>query len=135
MRAIPIHFFAILAAAVAKIALGALWYSPVLFIKPWQRLTGITEERMKAGLGKALVADIIGSVVMAFVLAHFVRYAEATTALQGLVIGFFCWLGFVSVATINTVTYERKPVALFLLNNGYLLISLLVMGAILAVWG
>ena len=38
-------------------------------------------------------------------------------------------------ATIGSVTYERKPFMLFLLNNGYLLLSLLAMSAILAVWG
>jgi len=32
------------------------------------------------------------------------------------------------------VTYERKPVKLYLLNNGYQLVSILAMGAILAVW-
>jgi hypothetical protein len=135
MREIPIHFFPILVAAVAKIVLGALWYSPALFIKPWRRMTGITEEQMKAGIAKTLVVDFGGSFVMAFLLFHAIRYAEATTVLQGLTVGFFCWLGFIAVATISTVTYERKPFALFLLNNGYLLISLLVMGAILAVWG
>jgi Protein of unknown function (DUF1761) len=135
MREIPIHFFPILAAAIAKIVLGALWYSPVLFINPWRRMTGITEEQMKAGMAKTLVVDVVGSFVMAFVLFHAIRYAEATTVLQGLTVGFFCWLGFIAVATSTTVTYERKPFALFLLNNGYLLISLLVMGAILAVWG
>jgi hypothetical protein len=135
MREIPIHFFPILAAAIAKIVLGALWYSPVLFIKPWRRMTGITEQQMKEGMAKTLVVDFVGSFVMAFVLFHAIRYAEATTILQGLTVGFFCWLGFIAFATITTVTYERKPFALFLLNNGYLLISLLVMGAILAVWG
>ena len=39
------------------------------------------------------------------------------------------------MVTIGNVTYERKPFKLFLLMNGCLLISLLVMGAILAVWG
>ncbi len=98
-------------------------------------MTGITEEQMKAGMGKALVVDFVGSLVMAFVLVHVIRYAGATTVLQGLAVGFFCWLGFVAVTTISTVTYERKPFKLFLLSNGYLLISLLAMGAILAVWG
>jgi hypothetical protein len=130
-----ISFFAILGAAIAKMVLGALWYSPVLFVRPWQRMTGITDEQMKAGMAKALVVDFIGSLVMAFVLAHVIRYAGATTVLEGLAVGFWCWLGFVAVATVTTVTYERKPFNLFLLSNGYLLIALLAMGAILAVWG
>ena len=135
MREIPIHFFALLGAVVAKMAIGALWYSPALFVKPWLKLSGITEKQMKEGMGKALVVDFVGSFLMAFVLVHAIRYAGAATALQGLAVGFFNWLGFVAVVTIGTVTYERKPFKLFLLNNGYFLISLLAMGAILAVWG
>ena len=135
MREIPIHFFAVLSAAAAKMAIGALWYSPALFLRPWLRMSGITEEQMKEGMGKALVVEFFGNLLMAFVLVHAIRYAGATTVPQGLAVGFFNWLGFVAVVTIGNVTYQRKPFKLFLLMNGYLLISLLVMGAILAVCG
>ncbi len=135
MRQIPINFLALLVAAVAKMVIGAVWYSPPLFLRPWRRLTGITEQQMKEGMGKALIVDFVGSLLMAFVLVHAIRYAGAVTVPQGLAVAFFNWLGFVAVVTIATVTYERKPFRLFLLNNAYLLLSLLVMGAILAVWG
>ena len=135
MREIPINFFAILSAAAAKVLIGTLWYSPGLFLKSWLELAGVTEDEMKARFGKAVAVDVIGSFLMAFVLVHAVRYAGATTASQGIAVGFFNWLGFVAVVTIGIVTYERRPFKLFLINNGYLLISLLVMGAILAVWG
>ena len=84
---------------------------------------------------KALGVDFVGSLLMAFVLVHIIRFGDATTPLQGLAVGFSIWLGFVAAVTISTVTYERKPFELFLLKNGYLLLSLLAMGAILAVWG
>jgi hypothetical protein len=135
MREIPIHLSAVLVAAILRMVIGAVWYSPALFVKPWYRLTGVTEAQMKAGMAKALAVDFVGSLLMAFVLAHVIRFAGATTVLQGLAVGFFVWLGFVAVVTIGTVTFERKPIRLFLLNNGYLLLSLLAMGAILAVWG
>lgn len=135
MREIPIHFSSILIAAAAKMLVGALWYSPALFLDTWFRVSGITEQQMKAGLVRALAIEVVGSLIMAFVLVHAVRYAGATTAAQGMAVGFFSWLGFVAVVTIGSVTYERKPFQLFLLINGYLLISLLVMGALLAVWG
>ncbi len=135
MREIPIHFFAILGATITRVVIGALWYSPALFLNTWLKLAGVTEAQMKEGMGKAVAVDVVGSFIMAFVLVHAVRYAGATTAPEGMAVGFFNWLGFVAVVTIGTVTYERKPFKLFLLNNGYFLISLVVMGAILAVWG
>jgi hypothetical protein len=134
MRELHLLLFPILGAAVAKMALGALWYSNVLFFKPWIRLSGMTEAQVKQGLPKALVADFIGSFLMALVLFHTIRWSGAQTVVEGLFIGFINWLGFVAVATVSTVTYERKPVKLYLLNNGYQLVSILAMGAILAVW-
>ena len=135
MGEIPVHLSAVLVAAIVRMVIGAVWYSPALFVKPWYRLTGVTEAQMKAGMAKALAVDFVGSLLMAFVLAHVIRFGGATTVLQGLSVGFFVWLGFVAVVTIGAVTFEGKPLKLFLLNNGYLLLSLLAMGAILAVWG
>ena len=135
MREIPIHFFPLLAAALARMAIGALWYSPILFLPTWHRVSGVSEAEMKGGMGRAIAIDFVGSLIMAFVLLHAVKYAGAATASQGMAVGFFNWLGFIAVVTIGTVTYLRKPFQLFLVQNGYLLLSLLAMGAILALWG
>jgi uncharacterized protein DUF1761 len=135
MREIPIHFLPILAAAVVRMAIGALWYSPVVFLPTWYRVSGVSEAEMKSEMARAVAIDFIGSLIMAFVLLHAVKYAGAESAAQGMAVGFFNWLGFIAVVTIGTVTYLRKPFQLFLVQNGYLLLSLLAMGAILAVWG
>src|SRR5437899_10649202 len=58
MREIPINMFAVLGAAIAKIIIGALWYSPILFLKDWLELSGITEEQMKQGMIKALAIRV-----------------------------------------------------------------------------
>jgi len=135
VREIPIHIAPLLAAALTRMIIGALWYSPMLFLHAWHRVSGVSEAEMNAGIARAVVIDLIGSLIMAFVLLHAVKYAGAATAAQGMAVGFFNWLGFVAVVTIGTVTYLRKPFQLFLIQNGYLLLSLLAMGAILAVWG
>lgn len=134
MKEIPINWWAILVAAAIRIVLGAIWYSPFLFAGAWQRLSGIGEAEMKARLPKALAVDIVGSLIMAFVLVHAVVYAGAATVGQGVAVGFFNWLGFIAVTMLGLVFYENRPFKLFLINNGFLLLSLLIMGAVLAVW-
>jgi hypothetical protein len=72
---------------------------------------------------------------MAFVLVHAVHYAGASHDwAQGAAVGFFNWLGFVAVATLGSVTFEKRPLKLYFINNGYLLLALLLMGTVLAVW-
>jgi Protein of unknown function (DUF1761) len=71
---------------------------------------------------------------MAFVLVHAVHYAGAHNWAQGAAVGFFNWLGFVAVATLGSVTFGNRPPRLYLINNGYLLLALLLMCAVLAMW-
>ena len=135
MREISFDSYAVLGAVVSRMVLGALWYSPVLFLKKWMKLAGISEEQMKQGMGKKIAWDILGSVIMAFVMYHAIRYAEVKTAPLGVAIGFLNWLGFVAVAAVSAVTYEKRPLGLYLITTGYNLISMMIMGAIIAVWG
>ena len=53
----------------------------------------------------------------------------------GIEVGFSIWIGFIATVTLGPVIYERKSLKLWLMNNAYWLVSLLIMGAIFAVWG
>ena len=91
------NLWAVLGAVAAKFILGGLWYSPLCFLKFWIKSTGVSEKQMKKGMPKAMAAELVGGLLMAFVLAHAIHYAQASGALQGMVVGFFNWLGFVAV--------------------------------------
>lgn len=131
----PMNMLAVLGAALAKVVIGAVWYSPALFVKQWSKLSGVTQAKMRQGMGKAIVVDVVGSFLTAFVLAHAIFYAGARTPRLGMAVGFLNWLGFVAFVHLGSVTYEKKPFKLFLINTGYLLVSLVVMGGILSVYG
>jgi hypothetical protein len=49
-------------------------------------------------------------------------------------VGFFNWIGFIAPVTVADIVYNKRPWMLWILNNAYWLISLIVMGIILAVW-
>jgi len=44
MKEIPLHFWPLLIAAIVRFAIGALWFSPVLFGKTFAALAGCSEE-------------------------------------------------------------------------------------------
>ena len=134
MRELPINYLAVLVATLVKFFLGWLWYSQFVFGKQWAALTGITQDKMKASMPKAIGADLVGTFILAWVLAHAVGYAGATTVGTGAAVGFFNWLGFIFAATLGTMFYEQRPPKLGLIYNGYMLIAFLIMGGILAVW-
>jgi hypothetical protein len=133
MQSFPINWLALLVATVVKFLLGFAWFG-LLFGKQWQALTGHTQESMKSGMPKAIVTDLVTTFIMAWVLVHAVHYAGAVTWGMGAGVGFFNWLGFIGAPTLAATIYEKRPLKLYLLNNAYQLISLLIMGAIVAVW-
>ncbi|MEK7554653.1 MAG: DUF1761 domain-containing protein [Patescibacteria group bacterium] len=132
-----INYLAVFASAVASMAIGFLWYGPV-FGKQWIAMMGFTKEQMDAakskGMTKSYVIALIGSLVTAYVLAHFVVYTGAVNITGGLQTGFWVWLGFVATVALGSVLWEGKSWKLYGLNMSYQLVNLLVIGVILAVW-
>jgi hypothetical protein len=138
MQEIVPNVWALVGCVVIRMAVGALWYSPVLFLKPWLAMSGVSEKQMHSGMLKALVTDVVMSLVMAFVLLHAIRYAlppNSHDLSQGLAVSFFNWLGLVAVVQIGIVTYEHKPWKYFFVVTGYQLFTILLMGVVLTLWG
>lgn len=141
MSTIPLNYTAILIAAVASMGIGALWYGPIFGTK-WIALMGMTPEKMKAAQAKGMAVQytlmMIGCVIMAFVMAHSIYFASGILQISGINAGlqggFWNWLGFVVPVTLSSVLWEGKPWTLWFINVGYYLVSLLVMGTIIAVW-
>lgn len=134
MNSIPINWWMIVVAALLRMVVGTVWYSPALFVKPWQALTGVTPASMQAGLPKAIAVDLIMSLVLSFVLFHAVVYAGATSWLAGALVGGVVWLGFVLATHLPLWAYENRPLKLVAINMGSNLISLVLMGLLFGIW-
>jgi hypothetical protein len=127
--------WAILVAAVIQWILGALWYSPILFAKPWMALLGITPDPGKRkSMVFGMISSFIGSIILSFVLWHSIMWSGAESWATGAFIGFLNWLGFIAAPSFAQGIYESRPVKLFLINTGYWLVSMLITGGILAAW-
>jgi hypothetical protein len=120
--------------------LGSLWYSPLLFAKPWMILMGYDPndkaklDEMRKGAGKMYGLSFLASLASAFVLAKIIDVTTVNTALYGMKIAFAVWLGFVTTVQLTGALFSRQPTKLYLINTGYQLVCFLAMGAILAVW-
>lgn len=134
MPDIPINWLAVVVAVIIRMAVGTIWYSPIAFVKPWQQLSGVTPESMKAGLGRAVGVDLAMSVVMAFAMANIIGASGITDWLNGAIAGLWLWLGFVVATHLPLWTYENRPIKLVAINAGANLISMVLMGAILGGW-
>ena len=134
MPTVIINWVAVVVAAAANMVIGAIWYSKLLFGPTWQKKVGISDKDMRKNMGPIMVGTAILALIMSFILAHFVSYAQDTSAWQGATTGFWVWLGFVLPVLGLSVIYTRRGKKLFLINAGSLLITLVLMSAILAAW-
>lgn len=140
MIAVEVNYLAVLAAAVASMAVGFVWYG-VLFRKPWMEMTGLTMDSikgMKMSPNTAYAIQFVASLVMAYVLWHglsFGNYALEMSGLTGNLMGaFWYWLGFIAPITLGVVLWENKPWKLWFINASNYLVTLLVMAAIFSFW-
>ena len=125
---------AILVAAVFLWFLGATWYSPLLFARPWLAIIGRKEGEKPKGVVKGMIGSFIGDMVLAFALDHFIIWSGASTFGWGTVVGFIVWLGFFAAPNYPQSIYEGRPLKYFFIHSGYWFVGLLVAGGILAIW-
>ena len=138
---VSVNWLAIIVAAIANMAIGFAWFSDAMFGKQWRKLMGVSESSMKPGndfMVKMMVIGTIGALLMAFVLAHAEVFAGSYLSTSGLILGlstgFWNWVGFMVPLHLASYLYEKRPVKLITINAGYWLVSMLVMGVIIAVW-
>jgi cation transport ATPase len=131
------NYPAVAVAAIAYWLLGAVWFG-VLFNQSWMQLEHIPPEQAAAMKGAAAafpyIVSFVLNLIIAFVLAQLCAWRNATTAARGASLGVLLWVGIVGPVTYTTSMYELRPLNLFLINEGYVLVGLLVMGAILGAW-
>lgn len=134
MFSVILNYWAIIVAAVATMVIGYIWYMMPVFGRTWMQLIGKQEADLKKAAGPAMGFMVVLSLLTAYILAHFVVYANASTWMDGAITGFWAWLGFgfTTIASMNI--YAQRPWKLTFIDAGYRLVSLVVMGGILAAW-
>jgi hypothetical protein len=104
----------------------------------FDKLTPEEREKGKKMMPVSAAIQFVASILMVWVLAHALIFADALLGMSGwtagIVVGFMNWLGFVAPVTLGTVLWEGKSWKLWLILNGYNLLFLCAAGVILAAW-
>jgi len=132
-----INYPAVLVATIAHFLVGGLWYG-VLFTNKFTELIALSPEKLQQmqneNPAKALIIAFISALVLVYILAHFIQYTKARTALDGVQTAFWLWLGFVATTQLATVVFEERKLGLYLINVGYQFVACALAGVILAIW-
>ena len=135
-----VNLLAVLVAAISTMVVGFIWYSPILFAKPWMREMGydpddkVKIKEMQKSAGPSYFGSFVASLISAFVLALFFHWLQVRSLHNGLLTSFHVWLGFVATVQFTDALFQKKSMKLFAINTGFQLVSFIAMGAILAAW-
>lgn len=139
MLSLSVQIPQLLAIALANFVLGWLWYSPVLFAKPWAKALGLKldpkkmSKADKARMPYLFGGAIVSSLLLSFVMQTLVRGLGAQTFMQGALVGLALWLGQIVPYGLGGLWEGRKNVVIGI-NLGNYFVANLVFAGILAVW-
>ena len=128
------NWWSVLVAAIVGYALGALWYSPLLFSKPWMKLQGFKEEDLKDGWIKAMLITFVTTFLTAFVLEAVIATWGLTNWNHAIPITFLFGLFLYGGNQLSDSLYSRRPMKLFWITFMYRFVMILVMSIILILW-
>ena len=133
MEMSTINWLAVAVAGISAFVLGGVWYSPALFGKVWMKENNLTIEDVKKGnKGKIFGWSFILSLIMAVNLAMFLNDPKINLEMgiiYGLLTGIWIFCGIAIVAL-----FEHRTARYIFVNGGYMLVALILMGAIIGAW-
>lgn len=133
MENLYINHIAVFICAVMSLVIGGLWWSPLLFAKPWQLANGLSDEQIANG-------SPLRTFGLTFLLAWLISYnlafflgAPGTTWQWGVTAGLLTAVWVVCMFIIIAL-FEQRSWKYVAINCGYIVLYFAAIGFILGVW-
>lgn len=129
-----LNWLAIAVATMSAFALGGVWYGPV-FGKAWQRLSDLSDEDLQRDHpAKIFGGAFLLTLVMATALALLLQLHPAPDLDTGLSAGTLLGVTLIAASQGINFLFARKPLKLWLIESGYMVLLMALMGAIIGAW-
>jgi len=130
-----LNWWAVVAAAVVAMVVGFVWYARGVFGRPWMKAIGLTDKDLKnADMVRPMVLMVAATVVTVVAMGVLVQVLELTSVWQGATFGILVAVGLLGTNKLMQSQFEQRPLAYNVITTGADVVSLALMGAILAVW-
>lgn len=135
-----INWLAVLLADVSSMVVGAIWYAKPVFGKRWMRLSGLTDESMKATnpvlpLIITFVVSFLTAAVLAGSAAIAQHFYQGDFLLNAVLTAVILWIGFTAARMITHDLFDRRSSSLTVLNLAHELVTVVIMGLIIGLFG
>ena len=129
-----VNYIAVVIAALCGFGVGMAWY--MALGNAWMAALGKTKDDMTPR-AEPFVTAIVALLVMAWLLAGVIGHLgkDEVTLWNGIVSGAFVWLGFVATTMAVNHAFQGAKRQLTLIDGGHWLAVLIVMGAVIGLFG
>jgi hypothetical protein len=132
---VHINWLAVLLATASAMVVGFIWYAKPVFGTLWMHLAGVSETKMRKNMLWPMICSVVGSFLVAYVLAHVTYIANAfyqnSFLMDALTTGFWLWLGLALTTLIIHNSFEQKPWRLTWLAVCNRLVTIMVMALVI----
>lgn len=130
-----VHEIAIIVTAVLAIAVGSIWYSPLLFGKHWMKALGLTADDLEIPetlMVRSVVYATLSNILLFGALALLIsQYELKTLTLFREVL----YVSIIAVAVlVNIAVWERRSFTYLMIHVGYIIVALAGGAFIIARW-
>jgi hypothetical protein len=131
-----INIWAVLVAALSTMVVGSIWYARPVFGTWWEKAARV---QRPANAVSAIIVTVIVSLVSAWVLAGAAAIAHefygGSFLVNTMVTAIILWAGFTAARFITHDAFENRPKLLTLLNISHELVTFVVMGLVIGLFG
>jgi len=127
-----INILAAVVAALSSFLLGGLWYSPMLFLKPWNKAMGRDENSSQGHPARVFGLSFVFALLSALAFAHLLGPApDLMVALhKGLIVGIL----FVAASFGINYQFADRPMSALFIDGGYHTGQFVLYAVILGLW-
>jgi len=136
---VQINYLAVLLAMVSSMVVGSVWYAQSVFGKTWAKLAKVDMKKGQGNVFKPIATTVVVSLITAYVLAHVAylsnQFFDNSFLQDSITTAFWLWFGLTAARFVTHDAFEGRPAKLTAINCAHELVTLLVMGVIIGLFG
>ncbi len=133
-----LNWVAVLVGAVIYFAIGAVWFAPPLFGRPWMASIGWDESRPRPEMNPVSYAGPALFYLVSAIATGLLAAATGTDTLaEGVILGLVVGIGYALTVTATDAVFDPnkpRPWTWFAISGAYHVLSLLIVGVLVAIW-
>jgi hypothetical protein len=133
-----LNWLAVIVGAVIYFAIGAVWFTPMMFGRPWQRAIGWDESQRPPDMNPAVYAIPAAFYLVSAIATGMLAAATGSDSVgEGVVLGLVVGVGYALTVNASDAIFDPhkpQPSVWFAITGAYHLVGIIIVAVLVSVW-